>query len=98
MLPLTSDQRRRIEGLVRQRGVTCQHCGSTDLSCGDVVLKGLRNFNVDLFCNNRAAHPEGLAVKQPASFNIPFEEAHTVGLPVRGESPRRPPGGTFPTA
>ena len=60
--PLNPQQQRCVEWLAREKGIACTKCGSTDdLSSGRIALGylGTTDVEVDLRCNNVAAHPEG---------------------------------------
>jgi hypothetical protein len=84
MYNLSPDQRYRVEQLVRQKGKTCNYCGSDDLSCGDVANESLgSNINVHLYCNNRDAHPQGVAGIEQPLFPLSRDEARAAGIDVR---------------
>jgi len=58
MLQLNDFQRKGIEHLAREKGITCQYCGSSELrSDGNAHPYIDSNFGVDLWCTNAAGHP-----------------------------------------
>ncbi len=60
---LNSQQQRCVERLARAKGTACTKCESTDLSSGRMAVGylGTTDVEVELTCNNDAAHPEGAA-------------------------------------
>jgi hypothetical protein len=76
MAYLSSKQRARVEQLARDKEVSCQVCGSTDLSSDDDASHHFDGANVNLWCNNEVAHPDG-AKEQ---LRLTLDEARWVGI------------------
>jgi hypothetical protein len=80
---LGADQRRRIEELANAKGITCNGCGSGDLSCAE---EARRTFNhgarVELHCSNAAHHQDvsGFRADSVREFILSPEEAQALGL------------------
>ncbi len=72
---LSPDQRRRVEGLVREKEERCGLCGSTDLRCDEDAATYIGGgFNVRVLCTNTGGF--GLA----RDYSITPDEARLVGL------------------
>jgi hypothetical protein len=77
-IELTDDQRREIEMLAGEKDERCPNCGSFDLRCGDRARPTFGNYQLDLWCRNEAAHPDGAGSLH--YFTITNEEAQRIGL------------------
>ena len=80
-IELNDDQRLRAERLARLKGEKCPRCGSSDLRCGvaRVVPRGVQGgYTLDLWCQNKEAHPEGVGTLH--HFGVNNEEAGFIGL------------------
>ena len=55
---LNDFQRKHIEQLARDKGITCEFCGSAELrSEGNAHPYIDKHFGIDLWCTNASAHP-----------------------------------------
>ncbi len=78
---LSPDQRRRLEGLVREKEERCGLCGSTDLRCDEDAATYIGGgFNVRVLCTNTGAeaHVGGFGLAR--DYSITPNEARLVGL------------------
>jgi len=81
MRRLTEDQRAGVEHLARDKGITCKHCGSGDLRCGENARTYLGAFGFDLWCQNRASHPSDDPSRGTLQyFNLSSDEAHAIDI------------------
>ena len=78
---LSPGQQRAVEWLAQDKRVTCEECGSADLTCGDIAWPYLGHIGVELRCTNQAAHADSAGTVQ--SFQLSFNEAQAMGLNVR---------------
>jgi hypothetical protein len=96
---LTYDQQRAVERLAWSKGIACVHCGSTELHSGDTASVGHVWVNVALMCANPNADHVPHRQALDKSFNFTPEEAARIGIRTLPDPlPRRPTGGSFPTA
>jgi hypothetical protein len=82
MQQLNSEQRKAIEQLARDKGITCQYCGSSKLrSEGNAHPYIDSNFGIDLWCTNAAGHPaHDPRIGARHSIILSPEEARSVGI------------------
>ena len=82
MQQLNSEQRKAIEQLAREKGITCEYCGASELrSEGNAHPYIDGKFGIDLWCTNAAGHPANdprLEARQ--AFILSSEEARSVGI------------------
>ena len=79
--PLSSDQRRRVEGLVREKEERCGLCGSTDLRCDEDAATYIGGgFNVRVLCTNTGAEAHAGGFGLARDYSITHDEARLVGL------------------
>ena len=79
--PLSPDQRRRIEGLVREKEERCGLCGSTDLRCDEDAATHIGGgLNVRVLCTNTGAETHAGGFGLARDYSITREEARRVGL------------------
>jgi hypothetical protein len=79
-MQLSPEQQRRVEELLKTRGVQCPECGSPALaSTGEAYGTANRRIAVQYFCtNNDVEHRAGGF----GPYSVPLEphEAHRIGL------------------
>jgi hypothetical protein len=82
MQQLNDIQRKNIEQLARDKGITCQYCGSSELrSEGNAHPYIDSNFGVDLWCANATGHPaHDPRIGARHSLILSAEEARSVGI------------------
>jgi len=78
---LSPDQRRRVEGLVREKEERCGLCGSTDLRCDEDAATYIGGgFNVRVLCTNTGAEAHAGGFGLARDYSITPDEARLVGL------------------
>ena len=78
---LTPEQRRSIEGLVREKGERCGLCGNSDLRCGKDAAPYLGDgYSVQLRCTNGRAGVHAGGIGLIWGYLITSDEARRVGL------------------
>jgi hypothetical protein len=78
---LSPDQRRRLEGLVREKEERCGLCGSTGLRCDEDAAPFIGGgFNVRLLCTNTGAEVHAGGFGLVRDYSVTPEEARRVGL------------------
>ncbi len=78
---LSPDQRRRVEGLVREKEERCGLCGSTDLRCDEDAATYIGGgFNVRALCTNTGAEAHAGGFGLARDYSITPDEARLVGL------------------
>ena len=78
---LSPDQRRRVEGLVREKEERCGVCGSTDLRCDEDAATYIGGgFNVRVLCTNTGAEAHAGGFGLARDYSITPDEARLVGL------------------
>jgi hypothetical protein len=83
--PLSPDQRRRVEELVREKEERCGLCGSTGLRCDEDAATFVGGgFNVRVLCANTGAEAPGVGLGLARDYSVTPDEARRVGL---GEGP-----------
>jgi hypothetical protein len=82
MQQLNDFQRKSIEQLAREKGITCEYCGSAELrSEGNAHPYIDSNFGVGLWCTNAAGHPANdPRIGAIHSIILSAEEARSVGI------------------
>jgi hypothetical protein len=78
---LSSEQRQRVEELVRAKQERCALCGNANLRCDDSAARYMSGgYNVRLICTNdtAAAHTGGIGLAR--DYSITPDEARRVGL------------------
>jgi hypothetical protein len=79
---LSPSQRKNVEWLARRKGITCETCGSANLTCLDTVLRYVgNNLEVELRCTNHGRHVGGGGAVQ--RFQFPSDVALVMGIEVR---------------
>ena len=83
MLPLDVEQQRRVERLLRQKGVACPQCGSSDLASDGLASQRAGEVSVGVYCRNRGVqHENGFPVSPPPKLTE--DEARQAGIPAKG--------------
>jgi hypothetical protein len=79
---LNDFQRKGIEQLARDKGITCEYCGSAELrSEGNAHPYIDKHFGIDLWCTNASAHPANdPRIGARHSLILSPEEARAVGI------------------
>jgi hypothetical protein len=85
MQQLNVDQRARIEQLARDKGITCQTCGSAELrSEGNAHPYIGNSFGGDLWCTNAGGHPaHDPRIGARQNFQLSQKEARSLSLQLR---------------
>ena len=79
---LSSSQRKHVEWLARRNGITCETCGSANLTCLDTMRQYVgNNLRVELRCTNHNGHVGGAGTVQPFQFS--YRDARAIGINVR---------------
>jgi hypothetical protein len=79
--PLSPDQRRRLEGLVREKEERCGLCGSTGLGCDEDAATFVGGgFNVRVLCTNTGAEVHAGGFGLARDYSVTPEKARRVGL------------------
>jgi hypothetical protein len=82
MQRLSSSQRKSVEWLARRKRITCETCGSANLTCLDTLRRyDGNNLAVELRCMNHAGHVGGAGTVQ--QFRFPTDVARVSGIDVR---------------
>lgn len=75
------EQRRRLEGLVREKEERCGLCGSTDLRCEEDAATFVGGgFNVRVLCANTGAEAHAGGFGLARDYSVTPDEARRVGL------------------
>ncbi|HEX2740312.1 MAG TPA: hypothetical protein VHM69_07675 [Rubrobacter sp.] len=77
---LTPEQRRSLEGLVREKGERCGLCGNSDLRCGKDAAEVGGGYSVQLRCTNGKAGVHDGGIGLIWGYTITSDEARRVGL------------------
>ena len=79
---LNDFQRKSIEQLARDKGITCEYCGSAELrSEGNAHPYIDKHFGIDLWCTNASGHPANdPRIGARHSLILSPEEARSVGI------------------
>ena len=82
MQQINSEQRKHIEQLARDKGITCEYCGSAELrSEGGAHPYIDIHYGVDLWCTSVAGHPANdPRIGARHAFILSPEEARSVGI------------------
>jgi len=82
MQQLNSEQRKAIEQLAREKGLTCEYCGASELrSEGNAHPYIDGKFGIDLWCTSAACDPANdprIGARQ--SIILSPQEARSVGI------------------
>jgi hypothetical protein len=78
---LGPEQRRRLEGLVREKEERCGLCGSTGLRCDEDAATFVGGgFNVRVLCTNTGAEAHAGGFGLARDYSVTPDEARRVGL------------------
>ena len=82
MQQINSEQRKHIEQIARDKGITCEYCGSAELRSEGGAHPYIDNhYGVDLWCTNVAGHPANdPRIGARHAFILSPEEARSVGI------------------
>jgi hypothetical protein len=79
--PLSPDQRRRVEELVREKEERCGLCGSTGLWCDEDAATFVGGgLNVRVLCTNTGAEAHAGGFGLGRDYSVTPDEARRVGL------------------